>query len=226
MTPQAKPNKNEPFEYSARVSYADYSVGVEYERLRFSGLLGRYRRGREERAVRRALSELPQGVSVIDSPCGIGRWWPLLATKAQKITAVDISPGMVRHASERASRMATDVSVITGDAEYLPLPDNAADFSFSFALTKHLPRPVQYRVLRELSRVARRGVICTFGVFGHLSYEIWRRRHIPESYPLVAEELDWMASESGLRVDWMVSCTTPVGVERLVRFSKLASPAL
>src|SRR5450759_4601076 len=130
--------------YSARDGYRDYATGVDYERVRFSGLLGRYRRRREEAAVRAALNEVPHDISILDCPCGTGRWWPLLGTRARKITAIDISPGMLRHASERATRTTVPVSVTAGDAEEIPLPSDAVDYAFSFALMKHLPRPIQY----------------------------------------------------------------------------------
>ena len=214
-------NVEAKIDYSARHTYVDYSVGAEYERVRFRTILGRYRRRREEKAVREVLSQIPTGVSMLDCPCGTGRWWPILASNAREIIATDISPGMLKHAGERASAMKIPIRVMPGDAEDLPLPDGAVDYAFSFALTKHLPWPVQFRVLKELSRVARVGVISTFGVLGHVSYEIWRRRKLAESYPLILEELTWMASEARLRIDHMIRCTTPVGVEHLVRFSKV-----
>jgi len=207
--------------YSAREAYNDHAIGVEYERLRFSGVLGRYRWRREQAAVRAALKQVPHDISLLDCPCGTGRWWPLLSARAREITAIDISPGMLEHASERAAGMTVPVIVMSGDAEEIPLPADAVDYAFSFALMKHLPRPIQYRVLSELARVSRLGVICTFGVLGHVSYEVWRRRRIRESYPLLIEELEWMAADAGLQIEWMKRCTTPIGVERVVLFSRL-----
>jgi SAM-dependent methyltransferase len=213
--------RTKPAGYSAREAYLDHAIGVDYERVRFSGVLGGYRWRREHAAVRAALEQVPQDISVLDCPCGTGRWWPLISTRARAITAIDISPGMLAHASKRATGMSVPVTVIEGDAEDIPLPAGAVDYAFSFALMKHLPRLVQYRVLSELARVSRLGVICTFGILGHVSYEVWRRRRISESYPLLIEELEWMADEAGLQVEWMTRCTTPIGVERLIRFSRV-----
>jgi ubiquinone/menaquinone biosynthesis C-methylase UbiE len=205
-----------PDEYSAKSVYRDYSVAVEYERVRFGGALGRYRYRRERQAVRRVLDLIPDGVRVLDCPCGNGRWWELLAPKARHLVGVDLSDGMLKYAAERAQRERVDVELLRGDAETLPLADGAVDFTFSFALTKHLPVPVQYRVLREFARVSREGVISTFGVFTHLTYEIWRRRGLVESYPLLREQLDWMAGDAGLEVADVRRCTTPIGVEHVV----------
>jgi len=221
MPADPKADTRKTTRYSAREAYIDHAIGIEYERVRFSGVLGGYRWRREQAAVRAVLKQIPRDISILDCPCGTGRWWPLLSTMAREITAIDISPGMLQHASERAIRMTVPVTVLAGDAEEIPLPDGSVDYAFSFALMKHLPRPIQYRVLSELARVSRLGVICTFGVLGHLSYEVWRRRRIRESYPLLIEELEWMAAEAELRVEWMTRCTTPIGVERIIRFSRL-----
>jgi len=207
--------------YSARSSYDDPTVASTYERVRFTSLLGRYRRQREIRAVRAVLGRLPdRPLSILDCPCGIGRWWPLLARRASSITAMDIAPAMMERAALRVPRTRVPVTLVQGDAERLPLEDGAVDVTFSFALTKHLPRPVQYQVLREFSRVSRIAVVCTFGVMNHVTYEFWRRRGFRESYPLFPEELQWMAQAAGLRVAATRPCTTPIGVEHVVLFEK------
>jgi ubiquinone/menaquinone biosynthesis C-methylase UbiE len=158
-----------------------------------------------------------------DVPCGTGRWWPQLAKRAGTILAFDISEGMREHARARAEGMdGVRVEVREGDAESLELEDGSVDWLFSFALTKHLPVPVQYAVLREFARVSRSGVICSFGIFTHLSYEVWRRRNRPESYPVNREEVSWMAEHAGLSVESVLRCSTPIGVEHVVAFRKLA----
>ena len=216
----ATPNKS-LHSYSARDSYQAYSVAEEYEQVRFSGLLGRYRRARELNAISYLVSLLPDGITVVDCPCGTGRWWPVLARRARHIVALDISEGMLRFAREQAEKSSIEVEVRYGDAQCLPLPDCSVDYAFSHALTKHLPVPIQYTVLDEFARVARFGVICSFGIFSHLTYEFWRRRHLEESYPVFYEELEWMALGAGLKVQTMRKCTTPIGVEHTVLFDKM-----
>jgi ubiquinone/menaquinone biosynthesis C-methylase UbiE len=206
--------------YSASSAYADYRQAVEYERIRFGGYLGRYRYRREQRAVRQLVEALPRDISVLDCPCGTGRWWDVLSRRASRIIAVDISDGMLRYARERARDHALEIEVTKAAAEALPLPDESVDVSFSHALTKHLPVPVQYQVLRELARVASTSVICSFGVFSHITYELWRRRRLRESYPILREELGWMADFAGLEISQMRKCTTPFGVEHSVLFMK------
>ena len=207
--------------YSAREAYQDYATAVDYEKVRFSGPLGGYRYRREQNAVRFLVDQLPSDIIVADCPCGTGRWWPILARRANRIIGLDLSDGMRKFARERAGSMDLDIEVMAGDAERLPLTDESVDYSFSHALTKHLPVPVQYQVLAEFARIARAGVICSFGVFTHLNYEIWRRRKLEESYPVLFEELEWMAAAAKLRIRAMRKCTTPIGTERTILFDKL-----
>lgn len=214
-------SRDEPtIEYHAKSSY-DYSQANSYEKTRFSGAMGRYRWKREQDAVGALIACIPKGSTVLDCPCGMGRWWPLLLERADEIIAMDISEGMLEKAAERPEVQSKSVRLMRGNAEEIPLEDGSVDFVFSHALTKHLPWPVQYRVLNEFARVARRGIVCSFSVLTPLKYQIWRRRNLIESYPFIEEELYQMAGWAGLRLVDMHSCTTPVGIERTVLFEKL-----
>ena len=192
-----------------------------YEAARFSGALGRYRKWREQRAVGAMVDMLPSGITVLDCPCGIGRWWPILLQRATEIRGVDISPAMLDAAKRRTRQMTIPVKLFQGDAEDLDFSDGSLDAVFSHALMKHLPLPVQHRVLAEFSRVTRHWVICSFSILNHLSYEFWRRRHLQGSYPVLPEQLAAMAGDAGLIEVSKRRCTTPIGVEYSVLFRKL-----
>jgi ubiquinone/menaquinone biosynthesis C-methylase UbiE len=209
------------YEYSALQAYNDYSVAQEYEKIRFSGWLGNYRWRREQKAIGDMIKELPNKITICDIPCGTGRFWNLLSSRASKIIAMDISDGMIRYAGERAKEQTLNITIERGDATNIPLDDNSVDYVFSYALTKHLPIPMQYKALREFSRVSRLGVICSFGIFSHLTYEIWRHRSLLESYPVFYEELKWMAKFSRLGIVKKKKCSTIIGVEHIVFFKKL-----
>lgn len=182
--------------------------------------MGRYRNAREQSGVGKMLDQLPKDLEILDVPCGNGRWWPALSPHANRIEALDISPTMLKAAAARAPKMEIEVSVEKGDAELLDLEDDSVDLAFSHALTKHLPIPVQHRVLAELSRVSRRWVVCSFSIFGPLTYQVWRRRKFLDSFPVLPEQLDEMAREAGLRVVSRKRCTTPIGVEYSVLLEK------
>ena len=215
------PDDVRPPSYGAKTAYqADESATGYEQRAFYRGLLGRYRKRAEVRAISRLTGMVPQGSEFLDCPCGNGRWFEVLARRANRIVGVDVSEGMIRHATRRAGEIDLDIEIRHGDAERLPLDDGSVDYTFSYALTKHLPVPVQYHVLREFARVSRRGVICSFGVLKHLSYEFWRRRDIAESYPVFVEEIGWMATAAGLQLRRVMRCSTPIGLEHLVLFEK------
>ena len=212
-----------PESYGARGAYQDARAARHYGEAAGTGgrgPLGRYRRGIERRAVARLTAHISAGAVVLDCPCGNGRWLETLSARAGRIVGLDLSAAMLAEARARAQALGIEADFLAGEVEHLPLPDGAVDFTFSFALTKHLPQPVQRRALVEFGRVSRQGVICSFGVFGPLSEALWRRRGLAESYPIQRAELDGMAAEAGLRVTRLVRCSTPLGVEHLARLDR------
>lgn len=100
-------SERESSRYSARTGHLDAGVVENYEARRFSGVMGRYRMRREQRGVGAIVEMLPPNISILDCPCGIGRWWPVLARRANQIQAVDISPAMLDAAKKQATMMGT-----------------------------------------------------------------------------------------------------------------------
>ena len=208
--------------YDAKTAYSEYSSATGYEdRPFYQGPLGWYRKRLERTTIAALTGMADSGSKILDLPCGNGRWFETLSKRADALVAIDVSPGMLKFARTRAESLSIDIEFHQASAESIPLEDGAVDYAFSYALMKHLPVPVQYRVLAEFSRVSRKGVVCSFGVLKHLSYALWRRRNLEESYPVFVEEIGWMAAEAGLRVDEVRRCSTPVGLEHLARFTKL-----
>jgi ubiquinone/menaquinone biosynthesis C-methylase UbiE len=208
-------------EYPAREAYRDPDVVRDYEKVRFGGLLGRYRHHREQRGVGAMLSLLPERLEVLDCPCGSGRWWPLLDRHADRILAIDISPAMLEAAKLRRSDVSASVTMELGDAEQLPLRDGSVDLAFSHALTKHLPQNNQLRVLQELGRVSRTWVLSSFSIVTVVSGVAWNLRSFADSNPVTFKQLRDMARASGLRIERYRRCTTPIGVEFSVLFRKI-----
>ncbi|MCH9050399.1 MAG: methyltransferase domain-containing protein [Proteobacteria bacterium] len=94
--------------YSARQAYQNYAASVAYGKTsRLAGPLTLYRRRVERRAITELLVRVPQGSTVLDCPCGNGRWFDLLAGRAGRIIGVDISAAMLQRARARPSSMST-----------------------------------------------------------------------------------------------------------------------
>jgi len=72
-----------------------------------------------------------------------------------EITAVDLSPRMLKRAQKRARMLGLDVRILEMDAQCLAFPDSCFDTVFATFVFCSVPDPVQG--LRELRRVCRPG---------------------------------------------------------------------
>jgi ubiquinone/menaquinone biosynthesis C-methylase UbiE len=70
-----------------------------------------------------------------------------------EITAVDLSPRMLKRAQKRAGRLGLDVRLLEMDAQCLAFPDHCFDTVFATFVFCSVPDPVQG--LRELRRVCK-----------------------------------------------------------------------
>jgi SAM-dependent methyltransferase len=210
--------------YSARDSYQQPAVVQDYERRRFAGALGRRRWAAEQDALGQVLDRLPAARTILDCPVGNGRWAEQLRRRGHRVTGVDISDAMLAAATERLERPSagdTDsVTLMRGDAEQLQFSSGSYDVVFSHALTKHLPPHIQDRVFAEFARVSRGPVICSFSVLSGLSGVLWRLRRIPEAYGRRPDEIAALAAAHGLAIELAVPCTTALGVEQTILFTR------
>jgi ubiquinone/menaquinone biosynthesis C-methylase UbiE len=123
-------------------------------------MLARYRSDGELTSAERALVEkhVPAHSSFLEVGTGAGRAALELARLGHRVTAMDISPGMVELARETATRLGLDVRFDVGDAVDLEYADDSFDASAFFCNgIGHLPRPDMARCLGELHRVTRPG---------------------------------------------------------------------
>ena len=73
--------------------------------------------------------------------------------EGSRSVAVDLSPGMLRHAARKAGRLGRDVDLVLADAQRLPFRDGAFDAAAAAFVFCSVPDPVQG--LREVRRVVR-----------------------------------------------------------------------
>ena len=154
----------------AEIKY-DTALARDYERKHRTGWRRRLTHWRENQLARRALRLAGDPKSVLDMPCGAGRFWPMLVEQPQRrLLAGDNSPAMldIARASADPAVLACFESVRELDAFALDLPDGAVEHVLCMRLLHHFPRPEdRQRILRELHRVARRGVTVSLWVDGN-----------------------------------------------------------
>lgn len=88
---------------------------------------------------------------LLDLGCGPGWLQPELLKYAAKITAVDLSAGMLAQAASQGLA----INYLLADAAALPLPDNSVDSVFSSLMLQWCQTPAQ--VLSEIARVLKPG---------------------------------------------------------------------
>ncbi len=135
--------------------YADEEVARAYDR-RWSGARGAARDRRKRRALEVALAHLGPVQSVLDVPCGTGRFTEHLAAGGRAYVGADAAAAMLRAAAARRA----GARFVAADLARLPFADRSFDAAVCIRLM-HLVRDAELRAafLRELARVTRIGVI-------------------------------------------------------------------
>jgi SAM-dependent methyltransferase len=89
---------------------------------------------------------------VIEIGSGFGRWTAFLKDHARELSLVDVSQKCLDACRERFGGGGA-IRYIAGDGHSLPVPDQNADFVFSFDSLVHAESDVMQSYVRELGRV-------------------------------------------------------------------------
>ena len=95
---------------------------------------------------------------VVELGCGVGRLTRVLAQRAERVVALDVSGEMLRQAREHNPQLA-NVEWVRCDGHTLTgVPDDSADGFFSHVVFQHIPDPrVTLGYVTEIGRVLRPG---------------------------------------------------------------------
>jgi ubiquinone/menaquinone biosynthesis C-methylase UbiE len=149
----------------------------KYLRKHKDGWARRLSDRRDKQLARRALALAGEPGLVLDLPCGAGRFWPLLAEKANRvIIGADNSASMVKTACEsQPAEVVKRVQPLQTSAFAIDMPDNAVDSIFCMRLLHHVGKAQDRAVLlREFHRVTRDSVIISLWVDGN--FKAWKRK--------------------------------------------------
>lgn len=138
--------------------YQDPAVVAAYDAQRFEGAGQQRSTRRKWRALRRGLGpEFDAVTSVLDVPCGTGRFTQLLLGAGKRVVNADRSRAMLLAAREKAG--ADRAGLVECDAARLPFADRSFDLVLSVRFFLHVPKPMRAGILREMGRVSRRHVV-------------------------------------------------------------------
>jgi ubiquinone/menaquinone biosynthesis C-methylase UbiE len=149
----------------------------KYFRKHRDGLARQLSDRRDKQLARRALALAGEPGLVLDLPCGAGRFWPLLAEKANRvIIGADNSASMVKIACQsQPAEVVKRVQPLQTSAFAIDMPDNAVDSIFCMRLLHHIGEARDRAVLmKEFHRVTRDSVIVSLWVDGN--FKAWKRK--------------------------------------------------
>lgn len=98
---------------------------------------------------------MPQGLDWLDDGCGNGAFTETLVARQAPASVVGVDPSPAQLAFARQRPGTADVRFMEGDAQALPLPDEAVDVALMALVLFFLPDPALG--LREMLRVVRPG---------------------------------------------------------------------
>lgn len=155
----------------------DDAHAQKYLRKHKDGFARRLSDRRDKQLARRALALAGEPGLVLDLPCGAGRFWPLLAEKANRvIIGADNSASMVKTAcASQPAEVVKRVQPLQTSAFAIDMPDNAVDSIFCMRLMHHVGEAKDRAVLlKEFHRVTRDSVIISLWVDGN--FKAWKRK--------------------------------------------------
>jgi SAM-dependent methyltransferase len=117
---------------------------------------------REQLAVAKIFENLNDCRSVVDVPCGAGRFASVLS-RGRVLIETDVAFEILEHARERAQAAKLPVRFLQSDAAKLPLADATVDCVFCNRLLHHIHSAAERAVfLREFHRVTRFYLVISF----------------------------------------------------------------
>lgn len=141
-------------EFSKKYS-ADHSQ--QYYEKHQQGLWRKLSDWREQMLARKALSIAGDPHSVLDIPCGTGRFWEVLTEQAgRKLYAADFSSDMLQTGlAHRPQEIVQRFETFHANAFSIPVPDNFAECVFCIRFFHHIGQEIdRIALLQELSRVS------------------------------------------------------------------------
>lgn len=149
-------------EYTAKEGYRKEEVALRYDRQRYVTLHGRLKDWTKKRAIAEALAMTGPIRSILDLPCGTGRFRSFLTGRGYDAVGADISYQMMLMSKNKADGGADYRGYLQCDAENIPLKESSIDCVLSIRFTFHLPSEVRKNALLEMRRITRRWVIVDF----------------------------------------------------------------
>jgi SAM-dependent methyltransferase len=229
-----RPGKSDPsrpkedgYDYK-RDFYRSSQVADDYDFHRFSTPERQKRNARKWAAIQKALS-LTTGVrTILDLPCGTGRFTGALARNGYEIVGSDISMEMLGKAASIPDGKQPNIrGYVQANAEALPLRNDSLDCVVCIRFMMHVDPAHRVNMLREFARVSRRWVIVDYRhkyTFRYVLTHIFGRLGVGRA-PLSrvsTGELQEEFQRAGLAIREVVRVSTPLLSDKWVVLAERA----
>lgn len=165
--------KRDGYDYK-KAFYRDTDVAADYDQHRFVTPARQRRNARKWRAIERALGEAGAVATILDVPCGTGRFTGALAERGHLVVGSDISLEMMRVAARKGPRHPNFAGHLQADVERLPLRTGAVDCVVCIRFMFHVDAATRVRMLREMARVSRRWLVVDYRHRYSYAWVKWR----------------------------------------------------
>jgi len=149
----------------------DQQHAQQYYEKHDAGFWRKLSNWRDHQIARKALRLAGNPASVLDTPCGTGRFWDVLAEDSHReIHVSDYNQTMLDVGmANRPANITKRVKPFQASAFDLPVPDGFVDSIFCMRFMHHLGEPAdREKLLKEFHRVTKDTVIISLWVDGNL----------------------------------------------------------
>jgi ubiquinone/menaquinone biosynthesis C-methylase UbiE len=213
MTPARKPGRGDPSRADRAANYADKKrfyqsseVASDYDFHRFGSPERQRRNARKWKMIERALTHAGTVRTVLDLPCGTGRFTGHLARAGYEVVGSDIAMEMMNVAASQLAGTPRLHGYVRADAERLPLADGAIDCVMSIRFLLHIDPVTRISIIREMARVSTRWLILDYRhkrSYRYMTLRLRRALGVPSARKLPQVSRAEMTSElaaAGVRV--------------------------
>lgn len=138
---------------------------------RFSHPKGERENAAVTHALDSALQSIPGVETILDMPCGSGRFADFLCEQGYRYCGTDVSMEMVSVLAKEQKKKGRALLLARCDGEALPFRDGAFDCVVCVRfLHHHIPHHVKVKILKEMRRVSRKWLIVQSQRLWHLGF--------------------------------------------------------
>lgn len=185
--------------------YQEIAIAERYDRDRFSSISGRIFNALEKACIRKAFRQIFPAATIVDVPCGTGRFAEVLLEQGFRVVGVDISSAMLEVARRKLKRFEGRFETRVADVrDFAKREKKRYDVALCARVLMHFPLADQIVFLRSVADLTKDKVIFTQSLstpYQRLRRHIKRllRNQPPALYPITEAQLSTLLAGAGLK---------------------------